>query len=1239
MIFNGTTTRIPEELLLAHQEGKVVFFCGAGISHDAGIPLWSKLVSDSARVVGMTLAKKEQALLRQGYSDVVYQNLERRIGTKNRLHLRGTTASLLKPKKSCVADEELTYHFALLKLSVTHKDERLHLVTTNYDELFDIAEQHLRKLHGFSKSVKPYSAPLLPVPKESKWDGLIYLHGKLDGTSSADNLNSLVLSSGDFGVAYLTERWASRFVTELFRTYTICFVGYSANDAIIRYILDAFSADSLIGEQERKLYAFDGYEDGGIGSLEESWRMRGVEVVPFRKGNQNDYSELKRTLTAWSDYYSSGVNGSARIILDDATRLPLTVNKEDKAGVERVLWALKEPNGNAGEQFCELEPLPSLEWFDVIRDATIADLRKYWSDVGEGKGAVPPRELIPVSYKPIVYHSTDSILAWLAKYLNDPMLLRKVCTLPRPLSPKLIDFIEGKILAAKQDAIDPALRNLWLVWLESERLPVKSFYVSNEDECLRILKSHRECTGRSKQLANLIMPCLDISPSSMWEYIRQDNVTPRLHDLVSWDYKIGAYSVVSRNSLPDGALLSLPSSLLSPIEDALNHLCEMRRELGEEDDESDFNSLSLQDVSGPVDEANDHYPEWATLVVLLRNVWVNLLKENHAVATSVAQKWFTSKHPIFKRLALFAATQDTSMDSDQVVLWLIERKERLFGTTYCREIVDFLAVRGNTITPSCVKALDEALSVPPERYSKNGCIYHRALLLDRLIDAGVRLPDSARCFYDDWTHDKPEWKDRQKKYDGLAHWVSDSHDATWEDATSYAPAKMPDDDDSILMWLLDEYEKVKDVGYELRKDEWRDLCRNDVLRAHRILTDSFERDFKLKNALGVFWIEAAQKDRAKILWDVLRCDNADNVINLKIVTEAKLELVAKWFCALSEQGVDVDAYLNLGRLLIDLTPYDENVDGRGHKKVMEGVLRRWYATDPKEGCGIVSPFREFFTFVASGGSISTQNARKELLTQLSNLTLVDKEWTFGALTPCLSWKKQGALEAWKSAIKMTWRNVDLMEHIKSEFTETASHYNELGEGGRWYTQIVLLMATAKNKGYGAASYRRILQNLPDEGRVQIAKDILNRLHNSLDKIDANWNDEIGPFVTQSWPADEKYMTPEIAGLLFEGVAYCNASFHEAAQSLLKLYGGNIALRDVAARLAHPPKDTPSRCRLYPDDVLDILSRVDTSKSDVATALNIEECLDEMYGIPLKTGERTYETDERYQRLLVFVKAR
>lgn len=35
---------IPEALLLAHEEGRVIFFCGAGISYPAGLPDFKGLV-------------------------------------------------------------------------------------------------------------------------------------------------------------------------------------------------------------------------------------------------------------------------------------------------------------------------------------------------------------------------------------------------------------------------------------------------------------------------------------------------------------------------------------------------------------------------------------------------------------------------------------------------------------------------------------------------------------------------------------------------------------------------------------------------------------------------------------------------------------------------------------------------------------------------------------------------------------------------------------------------------------------------------------------------------------------------------------------------------------------------------------------------------------------------------------------------------------------------------------------
>lgn len=129
---------------------------------------------------------------------------------------------------------------------LTHhtKDGRIRLITTNFGRLFEevIATEPY--------PVNPFQAPLLSVPK-NRWDGLVYLHGLLSKDPTASELDRLVISSGDFGLAYLTERWAARFVSELFRNYTVCFVGYSIADPVLRYMMDALAADRLLAAASR----------------------------------------------------------------------------------------------------------------------------------------------------------------------------------------------------------------------------------------------------------------------------------------------------------------------------------------------------------------------------------------------------------------------------------------------------------------------------------------------------------------------------------------------------------------------------------------------------------------------------------------------------------------------------------------------------------------------------------------------------------------------------------------------------------------------------------------------------------------------------------------------------------------------------------------------------------------------------------------------------------------------------
>jgi NAD-dependent SIR2 family protein deacetylase len=204
---------VPDRLLQAHEEGRVVLFCGAGISYPAGLPGFGGLVDRIYEALGEKPNPTEQSAIKEKRFDAAIDLLERRV--KNRALIREKIREILTPE-DLGKPRSMATHRALLTLAKTQSGQ-VRLVTTNFDRIFcAIAPPDLPS----------FAAPLLPVPK-SRWHGLIYLHGLLPENNDASALNNLVVSSGDFGLAYLTERWASRFVTELFRGYTMCFVGYS----------------------------------------------------------------------------------------------------------------------------------------------------------------------------------------------------------------------------------------------------------------------------------------------------------------------------------------------------------------------------------------------------------------------------------------------------------------------------------------------------------------------------------------------------------------------------------------------------------------------------------------------------------------------------------------------------------------------------------------------------------------------------------------------------------------------------------------------------------------------------------------------------------------------------------------------------------------------------------------------------------------------------------------------------
>jgi Domain of unknown function (DUF4020)/SIR2-like domain len=105
-------------------------------------------------------------------------------------------------------------HTTLLRLFRSCSDVRL--VTTNFDPHFITAA---KTVFSTGDELELYYAPALSVG--NSFAGIVHLHGSV--TKQADRM---VLTDSDFGAAYLTEGWATRFLQRLFAHNVVMFIGY-----------------------------------------------------------------------------------------------------------------------------------------------------------------------------------------------------------------------------------------------------------------------------------------------------------------------------------------------------------------------------------------------------------------------------------------------------------------------------------------------------------------------------------------------------------------------------------------------------------------------------------------------------------------------------------------------------------------------------------------------------------------------------------------------------------------------------------------------------------------------------------------------------------------------------------------------------------------------------------------------------------------------------------------------------
>ena len=467
MRFKESGPNIPDELLDKCDHGKVVFFCGAGVSFNSNLPSFIKLtelVIDFFHPPKTSEIQKAFSpwLQDEKFSqpkvplDQIFHMLYQDYG---RDHVNREVAKILsKFDPSGIQAKE---HGIIKQLS-KNLNGTPKVVTTNFDRLFELNDD----------KVTYCEPPVFPdLASGVNLEGIVYLHGRLKDIS--ERTHPYILSSADFGRAYLSEGWATKFILQLLDTYTLVLVGYQAEDPQVKYLLQGLNHDENFDQS--KIYAFD---KGDPESIESKWRDRGVTGIAYP-----DHKGLWDTLSLWA----VKINNQKKW-RDETLKLaqsdPKKLSPFQRGRVTNFI------STSAGAKlFSEIEPAPTSEWlcvFDAhVRTRKASSCTELFDRKAEtfdpfieyGLDDDPPRpeekeqRLTPLPHKnylawlpfdsleleSLSLHSNQSLLPprlwylknWIAKCLNEPIVAWWVAS-RHELNKLLKEEIREELVTAKK---------------------------------------------------------------------------------------------------------------------------------------------------------------------------------------------------------------------------------------------------------------------------------------------------------------------------------------------------------------------------------------------------------------------------------------------------------------------------------------------------------------------------------------------------------------------------------------------------------------------------------------------------------------------------------------------------------------------------------------------------------------------------------------------------------------------
>jgi SIR2-like domain/Domain of unknown function (DUF4020) len=640
-------------------------FAGAGVSYPppSSLPLFGLLAEQIGK-----------------YSTVVKEDLEREERYLGRVHEHGVNVHeraaeiLLNPDSK---PHEL--HRLLLELFPSPRSVRL--VTTNFDNHFSIAAEAL-----FDSKVETFYGPALPLGYD--FTGLVYLHG-----CAGKDAGRCVLTDGDFGRAYLTDAWATRFLAAMFARYVVLFVGYSHNDPVMNYLARGLSPT---GQKPR--FAL---------TTEESvtdWKYVGVcpLVYTLSKG-ENRHQAISDSMCEWVKEIQRGLLDKTPLLRSIAEAPPPL----DEETASYTKFALSEPD--TASIFFKYARMP--EWIFWLEDIG------YLKRIFDPKADLDQNDKIVTGWL-VAHHLTenDGVLLSLVQRSGGrfhPVLGRliwlKMLGVGAPTGTQFSRWIA--ILVSQPDILQD---EDWAMLLGQCKFPehkTASILLFAQLTKARLVLEKRydfatAALSRNKVgfSVSLFRP-LDFWLKSAWEQLFHPNLK---------DYKAELESIVTAN-------LVAAHSLLQACDGASG-----------DDDPFQFKRQSIE----PHDQNNNHPETIDLLIDAARDILGYILENDANYGGFLTESWFDSHTPILKRLAISGFEKRKDRLPDEKIGWLIEN-DLLYR--FKTDVFGFLKQVFPTATEPVRKRLVEiALLGPPsdlypslDEKQRNYIVYNLLVWLSR----------------------------------------------------------------------------------------------------------------------------------------------------------------------------------------------------------------------------------------------------------------------------------------------------------------------------------------------------------------------------------------------------------------------------------------------------------------------------------------------------------------------------